>query len=141
MDVLLPVKLVIDMFRDIILTLSEFFFWLLGGFPIMNTLWFIPYVILLSLILIMPFYMAITIGRNKSTSIPAIVFLVSFLPVLLIGMGPPIVQMQMMQECETVQSLVETDRVKPVTIDIRQCRIKENYYDDFKDWKILGDNK
>jgi hypothetical protein len=124
------------MIREIMATLSEFFFWVLGGVPLMNTLWFLPYVVVLALIMVIPFYFAITHGKNRTNSLPSIVFLVSFFPILLIGIGPPIIQVQMLQECETVQQVVSTDKVDKHVIDIRQCRLKDNYYGEFGDWKI-----
>lgn len=139
MDVLLSVKLLIIMFRDLILMLSEFFFWLLGGVPLMNTLWIVPYILVLTMILVLPyFFFVFKLNYNKFAPL---IFLVSFFPILLIGMGPPIVQVQMLQECETVEQVVSTDRVENHKMDIKQCRVKENYYGEFGEWKIYGDGK
>jgi hypothetical protein len=126
------------MHRDAMLGISEFFFWILGGVPLVNSIWIFPYVFLASVLMIIPFYLAVTYGKNKIKSLPAIIFIVSFYPLLIIDIGPPIVQMQMMQECETVQHVISTDLVENHIMDIRQCRIKENYYGDFGEWSIGG---
>jgi hypothetical protein len=129
-----------DMFRETILTLSEFFFLVLGGVPLMNTLWIFPYVVVMSLIMVLPFILY-TYGKIKPTfTIP--LFLISFFPVLLVGMGPPIVQMQMMQECRV--NIAELNVIKDgeleinEEIEIKQCRIKDNYYGEFGEWEIVG---
>jgi hypothetical protein len=129
------------MFRDAMLGISEFFFWILGGVPLVNSIWIFPYVFLASVLMIIPFFLAVTHGKNKIRSLPAIIFLVSFYPLLIIGMGPPIVQMQMLQECQVVHLDVSTDLVENHSMGIRQCRIKENYYGDFGDWTIGGNGQ
>lgn len=131
------------MFRETILALSEFFFWILGGVPLMNTLWIIPYVIAMSLIMALPFILLtflLTYGKIKPINVLPL-FLVSFFPVLLIGIGPPIIQMQMMQECEMVEQVISTDRVENHTVSIKQCRIKDSYYGEFGEWTIYGDGR
>lgn len=139
MDVLLSVKLVIVMIREITLSISEVLFWILGGVPIVNTFWIIPYVVVLTSMMIFPFFFVFF--KTKLYNFGPIIFILTFFPLLLFGIGPPIVQVQMLQECETVEKVVSTDRVENHTMDIKQCRVKENYYGEFGEWKIYGDIK
>jgi hypothetical protein len=127
------------MFRETILTLSEFFFWILGGVPLMNTLWILPYVVVMSLIMALPFIL-LTYGKNRPINVLPL-FLISFFPVLLVGMGPPIIQIQMLEECEMVEQVISTDMVENHNMSIKQCRIKDNYYGEFGEWAIYGDGR
>lgn len=126
------------MIRDFILPMSEFLFWVLGGVPIMNSLWIVPYVAFIVFIMGIPLHLATTHGVR---SFHSIVFVVSFFPLLMISMGPPIVQMQMLQECETVGRIISTDRIDEHVINIRQCRVKDNYYGEFGEWSIAGNGR
>jgi hypothetical protein len=125
------------MFRDTIIWISEVLFYLLNGEPLLNTIWIFVWIFGGTVILLIPYYLAFSVGKNKARSFPAIVFLVSFFPILLLIMGPPIVQAQMISECENITVTVNTDRVELHTVEMRQCRAKENFYGEFGEWRIV----
>ena len=126
------------MFSDIVLYFSDVLFWLMSGTPIANSLLMFPYIIGITLILSIPFYLVL---ESKFKKFWGTVAMVSFFPMLLLTMGPPIVQMQMMADCESVVLTGETNRVTSYEIEMQQCRFKDNYYGDFGEWKIVGNRK
>lgn len=123
------------MFRDIILYFSDFLFWIMGGTPLANSLLMFPYIIGITLILSIPFYYVL---ETKFKKFWGTVAMVSFFPMLILTMGPPIVQMQMMEECEYVNVAVSTDRIQNYELKVKQCRYKDNYFGEFGEWKIRG---
>lgn len=124
------------MIRDSMIWISEILFYLTNGVPMANTLWFFVWVALGTILMVIPCYFAISVGRNKVNSLPALVFLFSFFPLLFLIIGPPLLQLQMVSECETVTVDVATDRVENHTIRLRHCRFKDNYYGEFGEWQL-----
>lgn len=123
------------MLRELFVPIAEALFWLTNGELLINTLWFLPWVLGGTILMLIPFYLAIKVGKNKSNTLPALVFIVSFFPMLLLIVSPGIIQMQMMQECRTVSAEVTIEGITE-TQNILQCRMKENFYDTrYGPWK------
>ena len=124
------------MIRDIAIWISESLFWLTGGVPIIYTFWFIPWVMLGSAIMISPYHVMIYGKGNRKTLLASLMLIVLFFPTLTVTMAPGIAQQQMMMQCETVTTTVTTDRVESGTVNVRQCRTKDNFYDEFGEWVV-----
>ena len=123
------------MIRDLFMPLAEGLFWLMNGEPLINTWWFFVWVIGGAVLMCVPFWFAISVGRNRIRSLPALVFVVSFFPMLLLIVSPGILQMDLMQECQTVTAELTVDG-KVTELPIRQCRVKTNFYDtEYGEWK------
>lgn len=124
------------MIYDINRWIAEALFYLMGGEPILNSIWILVWIVVGTVTLLIPFYLAISAGRGRISLLPMLVFFITFFPILIVMMGPPITQTQMMQECEPVTITVSTDRIANESLDMRQCRVKTNYYDDFGAWYL-----
>lgn len=123
------------MLRELFVPIAEALFWLTNGELLLNTLWFLPWVLGGTILMLIPFYLAIKVGKNKSNTLPALVFIISFFPMLLLIVSPGIVQMQMIQECRDVSAKVTIEGTTE-TQNVRQCRMKENFYDvEYGPWK------
>jgi hypothetical protein len=123
------------MIRDIFVPVAEALFWFTGGELLVNTLWFFGWVLGGTFLMLIPFYLALTAGKNRSNSLSAIVSLISFLPMLMLIVSPGIIQVSLMQECRTVSAEVTIEGVTE-TQNVRQCRVKENFYDsDYGVWQ------
>lgn len=125
------------MLHELFVPIAEALFWLTNGELLLNTLWFLPWVLSGAILMLIPFYLAIKVGKNKSNTLPALVFIVSFFPMLLLIVSPGIVQMQMIQECRDVSAEVTIEGITE-TQNILQCRMKENFYDtEYGPWKQM----
>ena len=123
------------MLREFFIPIAEFLFWVTGGELLLNTWLFFVWMIGGTILMLIPFYLAIKVGKNRINTLPALVFIVSFFPMLLIITSPGVIQLDMVQECRVVSAEVtiegDTD-----TKQIRQCRMKENFYDtDYGSWQ------
>jgi len=123
------------MIRDFMVWLSESLFYIMNGVPIADSAWVFVWVVFWSLVLTFPMWFLINVKITKWMPLAS---MIGFFPILMICIGPPIVQMQMLRECETVELLVDTDRVTNYTITETQCRYKDNYYGDFGEWTLGG---
>ena len=126
------------MIRDVMLWISELLFYLQDGEKLINTPWLFVWIVFWVLVTVMPLWYVTNI---RSTYRVKLTFLILFFPGILMAIGPGIVQTQMMQECETVESVTATERIDPTVITVKQCRIKDNYYGDFGEWKIVGQSQ
>lgn len=125
------------MLRDMMIAVAEILFSMTGGEMLINTFWFFPWVVFWAVIMTLPiFYVTYTKRHGTVPSWPGLVFIIGFFPAMLLASGPGIVQMDMMQECETVPVSVSTDRVD-TSIAVQQCRKKLNYYGEFGPWQVL----
>ena len=125
------------MLRELFVPIAEALFWLTNGELLLNTLWFLPWVLSGTILMLIPFYLAVKVGKNKSNALPALVFIVSFFPTLLLIVSPGIVQMQMIQECRNVSAEVTIEGITE-TQNVLQCRMKENFYDtEYGPWKQM----
>lgn len=125
------------MIRELFVPVAEWLFWFTGGEMLINTVWIVPWVFGGAVLMLIPFVLAISAGRNRIHSLPALVFLVTFFPMLLLITSPGIIQLDLLQECRTVTALV-TILDHTSTEQIHQCRIKQNWYDaEYGDWRTL----
>lgn len=115
------------MLREYFVPIAEFLFWVTGGELLLNTWWFIVWVLGGTILMLIPFYLAIKVGNNKIYTLPALVFLFSFFPMLLIITSPGVIQVDMIQECRTISAEITIEGVTE-TRQLRQCRMKENFY-------------
>ena len=123
------------MLREFFVPIAEALFWFTNGELLINSLWFIPWVLGGTILMLIPFYLAIKVGKNKINTLPALVFIISFFPMLLLITSPGIVQMSLIEECRIVSAEVTIEGITE-TKQILQCRIKENFYDtEYGPWK------
>ena len=128
------------MLRELFIPISEALFWFTGGVLLVNTLWFFVWVLVGAVLMFIPFFLAVYVGKNKINTLPAIVFIITFFPMLMLVISPGIVQLGMIEECRTVEAQVTIEGVTE-TREVRQCRAKENYYDtEYGPWKEVSNN-
>jgi hypothetical protein len=127
------------MYQEITEFLAETLFYILDGFPIVDTLFFIPYIFLIALIISIPF----VIFTYYHLKLPAIlnVWMLSFgviigITLFSVTISIGYIQMQHLRECEIIQLVVSSDKVNEQKMFFTQCRSKDNYYGEFGDWKI-----
>jgi hypothetical protein len=123
------------MLREMLIYVAEALFWLTSGELLVNTLWIFVWVFGGTILMLIPLHIATTPGKNRIKTLPALVFLIGFFPMLVLITSPGIVQMDLMQECRTVQAQVTIEGVTE-TQTVAQCRVKENFYDtDYGPWR------
>jgi hypothetical protein len=128
------------MIREFIVWVSEALFYLTNGVMLINTPWFLAWVLFWSVMMAMPLIYATSI-RPKSyrVAIPLLIlFALSTLFAFTTAIAPGIVQQQMMMECKDATVNVNTELVGDTAIQVRHCRTKENFYGDFGEWKLLN---
>lgn len=126
------------MIRDIIIQISELLFYALDGNMLTDSPWIFVWVIVGSVILSSPMTFPIWFNKVHLLKYSLIGFVLLMVPAFFLIIGPPLVQLQMMQECETVELLVDTDKIANYTITEQQCRYKDNYYGEFGEWTLGG---
>lgn len=131
------------MIRETLLWISETLFYLTGGIPLLNTIWFIPWVIIGSVIMAFPLLYPLCF-RQRLLKFGRLIFIIAFWPVMTIVISPGVIQGQLKHECKTIEGEVfanaymNGEKIEPQPVTIRQCRYKENYYEEFGEWKIRG---
>ena len=137
----LPLDMDTEM-RDFMIYLSELFFQLLNGNPLANSPWIFAWIIFVAVLVCIPVYLAVNAEHEERESTYIMIAIVSFFPLLMLAIGPPIVQEQMLQECkrvevQTADAVFQGETVNLGSITIDQCRVKDNYYNDFGEWKTF----
>jgi hypothetical protein len=126
------------MIRDFLVPVAEVLFWLTGGVQLADTVWVFVWVVVGSLLTAAPALLAVNFGNNRANSFPAVVFLISFFPLLMLAIGPPLVQHAMLNECRTMPVDISIDG-RTETTDVKQCRSKGNFYDtEFGEWRTVS---
>lgn len=130
------------MIRDFIIWVSEGLFWLQGGVMLANTPWFLAWVLFWSLLFVSPMVLVYYAHKNPNPIALTVSLIVFFLG-LLVAISPGIVQQGMMGECRDIVSelniIIDGELTEQTEINIRQCRYKENYYDEeYGEWQIVG---
>jgi len=128
------------MIREFMLWVSEMLFYVQGGVMLINTPWIAVWVLFWSIVIASPLIFWIHISQNNWAMTT---FIIMFFPALLVATGPGVIQTQMMQECEIVElenTLVNLDDeiVDLGPLSVNRCRMKDNYYGDFGEWKTMG---
>ena len=108
---------------------AEFLFYLLGGVPILDTPWILPWIAFWVLVMIWP-----VLIRQRKWSVAA--FSVSFIGGMIMALAIPLGQMQVMSDCRTFETEVSSDLSEPKIIALRECSRKDNYYGGFGPWTI-----
>lgn len=117
------------MIREYGLWVSEALFYMTGGEPIINTHWIVLWVLLGTLVTVLPIICAVIWPTVTSGLIALFLFFFGLQTVT----GPGIVQTNLMSECRTdVLNLNGTEYT------LNQCRYKQNYYGEFGDWRYTG---
>lgn len=114
--------------------ISELLFRLLDGNPLADSGWVFLYIATVMGIFVIPFTKFVYSQSPKH----GLYAVLTFFPMLVLAVGPPIVQMQMLAECEPVVLTGETNRVTNYVMEGQQCRYKDNYYGEFGEWKLGG---
>lgn len=122
------------MIYDINIWIAEALFHLMGGIALLNSLWILVWIVVGTVTLLIPFYLSISAGRGRLSLLPALVFMITFFPILIVMMGPPIIQVRMLEECETVT--IDLEQIGLETVSVQQCRTKDNYYGEFGPWQF-----
>lgn len=125
------------MIREVASYIAEILFRIMDGAPLVNSGWVFLYIALVMTIFSVPFVKYVFTESPKY----GVLAVLTFFPMLMLTIGPPIVQMQMLVECEPVVLTGETNRVTDYNVTAKQCRYKDNYYGDFGEWKIVGDRQ
>lgn len=128
------------MIREFIVWVSEALFYLTDGVMLINTPWFLAWVLFWSVMMALPLIYVSSFRPSKwRVAIPLMIFfpmltLFSFM----LAISPGIVQQQMMIECKDATINVNTELVGETVIQMKHCRTKENFYGDFGEWKLLN---
>jgi hypothetical protein len=132
------------MIRDFYITLAEALFWFTGGEPLLNSAWFLVWVFGGALILTMPAWVPLFLATVKSSYkwISVVIYIVVFFPTLMTIIGPPLMQIQMMEECLPVETqTVANEQGFSTEVRVRQCRFKDNFYGEFGEWQLRTVNR
>lgn len=133
------------MIREIMLWISEMLFYLQGGDVLVSTFWIFPWIGFWVLVMVFPLFYYVNYASSKYKYLSLIIFMFVFFPALLMAIGLPPVQHQMITECRDdiaeVNIYYGDNTVSEKTqITITQCRYKENYYGEFGEWKLKVNN-
>ena len=124
------------MLHDFFIWVAELLFQLTGGVLLMNSIWFFPWIILGAVFVSLPMTLPICTGNAKFFKYAPIIFLISFIPSLLLVIGPPITQMKRVSDCKpAIEMPVQTEKAS-TTLKLQECRYKDNFYGDFGPWKL-----
>jgi hypothetical protein len=110
-------------------TIAEFLFYLLGGVPIMYTFWILLWVVFWVFVMTWP-----VLIHQRTWSVAA--FVVFLIGGWIMCLAPPLAQLGSMSECRTFETEVSSELSPPRTITLRECRNKDNYYNDLGPWTI-----
>jgi hypothetical protein len=125
------------MIRDTLLWVNEALFWALDGQMLIDTFWFIPWVIVGVMLMCLLYIIGQFIVEVYESMFGIVVTLCIF-PLILIIVSPGAIQMQMTSECEMFETEVVSELSGTNTLELKQCRYKDNYYGDFGEWNIVG---
>jgi len=114
--------------------ITDFLFYIMGGVPLMNTFWILPWTLFFTVVMVWPVMMPMPRTWRQSWIMPA--FIVCFFGGLVLAIVPPLGQLQQLSECRTFETEVDSDLSEPLTIALRECRSKSNVYEEFGPWTI-----
>ena len=133
------------MFREFLVWISETLFNLLGGEPLANTIWIIPWVFGGTLLFALPLLYPLYTRNPRHFKFAPFVFIIIFFPGMVILISPGAIQGQLMTECRdntaSLQIFVDDKLSETDEITIKQCRYKDNYYGEFGEWELKGVNR
>jgi len=121
---------------------AEQLFYLLNGVPIIGTPFILVWILFWIAFMMMPMIYVIYMRPGSVVlGLLSVIMVFTVMGGMFIAMGPPIVQQEMLSECETVSTETDDFEFKGETqnvgaIDVKLCRHKDNYYEDFGEWKI-----
>jgi len=126
-------------------TVSEFLFWIMGGVALANSPFIILWVVFWS-VAIASSLLLVDIFKRKHFILaiftPSFIAICSFLMAFtvaifsfMMAIGPALKQQHMLSECRNHVVVITTDNIENLSLNVRECRYKENYYGDFGDWQ------
>jgi hypothetical protein len=124
------------MFYDFFASIAEILFVFTGGILFIETFWFFLWVFSLVFVFVLtiPFWFAFNTRTGQVRAKYAFTSMLMFFPILMLIMGPPVIQLNMMSECKIVSAEIIIEGNSSVR-DVRMCRVKENFYDaEFGEW-------
>jgi hypothetical protein len=105
---------------------------------LINTFWFIPFVFAgvasMGLLLLLIHRFGWYIGQTLST----VITIVGIITLIILTAAPGIVQVDFMVECEISEVEFASELLGTQTVELKQCRYKDNYYGDFGEWQLVG---
>ena len=135
------------MLNGISVWFSELLFSIMGGVPIANSIWFIPYVVVTVLILaIVVWHSAKYIATHNDNEnyivkrfAVLIATIVSIMFVVINILGVVITQMNIIEECVVNQESLEVAG-QTWQFDIKMCRVRENMnrFAEWGEWEFRG---
>jgi hypothetical protein len=138
------------MLRDLTIWIAESLFYLTNGVPLLATPWIFVWVLVWGSFALSPVFYGIhaikyTAKRNVNLLFVLPLTVMTFFMGLHLAISP-VMQVAMMQECETVEfetveQIIDGELKDIGTIEIGRCRYKNNYYQDFGEWQFQGEIK
>ena len=125
------------MIRDTLLWVSEALFWALDGQKLIDTVWFIPWVVVGAVLMVLMYVIGQFIAEVYESMFGSVITL-CILPLMLIILSPIGMQERLMSECEIFETEVASELSGTNTLELKQCRYKDNYYGDFGEWNVVG---
>lgn len=131
---------------ELFVLIAKGLFYLNGGAPLLNSIilllgWFV----FCSVLFLPTFNLPVYMGQKYKTTFKKItLFLFAIICAIagtFLSIGVPLTQEVMLKECETVIIQVEIEKIGTTETEFEICREKENYYEDFGEWKIKGSKK
>ena len=128
------------MLREFAIWISETLFYLSGGVPLIAMPWALLLWGCCVAVMGTPVFYAVHLARASESFLKSLILtlfaLVMYFLGLFIVISPGAIQADMLSECESVDVTINTDLVSEQTVTMRQCRSKDNYYDEFGEWTI-----
>ena len=122
------------MIREFFLETAELLFRLLDGQMVGASPWILAYLITVVLILSWPLLFLNYLGAY--TKLACGFGIITFFPLMFLALGPIMTQQHLMRECNTVRVIVASERSAEATVDLRECRRKVNFFEEFGPWQF-----
>jgi hypothetical protein len=116
------------------IAVSEFLFWIMGGAVLANSPFIILWVGFWSVAMASSLLL-VDIFKRKHFILAIFVATTIAIFAFVMAVGPPIKQLHMMSECRNQVVVVTTDNNVNLSLNVRECRYKKNYYGNFGDWQ------
>ncbi len=113
---------------------SEFLFWIMGGVALANSPFIILWVVFWS-VAIASSLLLVDIFKRKHFILAIFVATTIAIFSFMMAIGPTLKQQYMLSECRNHVVVITTDNIENLSLNVRECRYKENYYGDFGDWQ------
>jgi hypothetical protein len=112
----------------------DFLFYLLGGVPIANTFWMIPWIVFWACAMTWTILLPAKKRWNQLWATP--LFVIFFFGGWIMALAIPLGQLQTMSDCRMFETEVVSELSEPKTIALRECSRRSNIYEEFGPWTI-----